>query len=58
LTGYVSDADGDALALSINAVALPSGVTFDATNKLFRYDGVGAVGSAAGIVLTANDGKA
>jgi hypothetical protein len=55
---YVSDADGDALAIAMNGITLPAGVTFDAANKLFRYDGNGAAGTAPGVVLTANDGKA
>jgi hypothetical protein len=38
-------------------VALPAGVTFDAASKRFVYDGVGAVGSTSGHVLTADDGR-
>ena len=56
IAGYASDPDGDALTISMNGL-LPAGVTFDAANKRFVYDGVGAVGTASGIVLTADDGK-
>jgi hypothetical protein len=38
-------------------VALPVGVTFDAANKRFVYDGIGALGSTNNVVLTADDGK-
>lgn len=56
IAGYVTDPDGDALTISMNGL-LPAGVTFDAPNKRFVYDGVGAVGAISGIVLTADDGK-
>jgi hypothetical protein len=57
IASYVSDADGDALTIAMNSVVLPAGVTFEPANKLFRYNGVGAVATAAGVVLTANDGR-
>jgi len=56
IAGYVSDPDGDALTISVNGL-LPAGVTFDAANKRFVYDGVGAIGNTSGIVLTADDGR-
>ena len=50
---YVTVASTAALALSLNAIALPPGVTFNSITKSFDYDGVGAVGSTDGHVLTA-----
>jgi len=57
VAAFVSDPDGDALTLTRNAVALPAGVTFDAGNKQFVYDGIGSLGSTSNVVLTADDGK-
>lgn len=58
IAGYVSDPNGDALTITrTDAIALPAGVTYDAAGKRFVYDGVGAVGSTGGHVLTADDGK-
>ena len=57
VASFVSDPDGDALTLTRNAVALPVGVTFDAGNKRFVYDGIGSLGSTNNVVLTADDGK-
>lgn len=57
IAGYVSDADGDALTILKNSAALPAGVTYNAANKEFVYDGVGALGSTGGHVLTADDGR-
>jgi hypothetical protein len=57
IASYVSDANGDALAITKNSAALPPGVTYDAANKRFVYDGVGAVGVTSGNVLTADDGR-
>lgn len=57
VAAFVSDPNGDALTLTRNAVALPVGVTFDAANKRFVYDGIGALGSTNNVVLTADDGK-
>ena len=57
IAAYVSDPNGDAVTISKNAAALPAGVSFDAANKRFVYDGVGAVGSTTGHVLTGDDGK-
>lgn len=57
IAAFVSDPNGDALTITKNAVALPAGVSYDQANKRFVYDGVGAVGSASGNVLTADDGK-
>jgi hypothetical protein len=56
IAAYVSDADGDALAILKNSVALPQGVTYDVVTKSFVYDGVGPVGSTDGHVLTATEG--
>ncbi|MEM9188680.1 MAG: putative Ig domain-containing protein [Myxococcota bacterium] len=53
---YVSDPDGDELALTLNDVPLPAGVTFDASAMEFVYDGVGPVGTTSGHMLTADDG--
>lgn len=58
IAGYVSDPDNDPLTITKNAVALPQGVTYDAPNKRFVYDGVGALSPiVGGQVLTADDGK-
>lgn len=54
ISAFVSDADGDALTIT-HTGTLPVGVTFDAANKRFVYDGSGAVQSTTGHVLTAND---
>ena len=54
---FVSDPDGDVLAITKNAAALPAGVTFDAPNHRFVYDGIGAAASTSGHVLTADDGR-
>jgi hypothetical protein len=54
---YVSDDDGDALAITLDDRALPVGVTFDAENLRFDYDGSGPVASSDGHVLTADDGR-
>ncbi len=57
IAAYASDPNGDALTITKNSVALPTGVTYDAAGKRFVYDGIGAVGSTGGHVLTADDGK-
>src|ERR1700704_6273061 len=50
IAGYVTVPDGDALTISINSAVLPAGVTYNAANKRFVYDGVGTVGSIGGVV--------
>jgi len=57
LASFVSDANGDALAITMNAVTLPAGVTFDAANKRLVYNGIGAVASVNGVQMTADDGR-
>jgi hypothetical protein len=57
IAAYASDPDGDALTITKNAAALPAGVTYDAAGKRFVYDGIGAVASTSGHVLTADDGQ-
>lgn len=57
IAGFVTDPNGDALTIALNSAALPTGVTFDAPNKRFVYDGAGPVGSTSSNVLTANDGR-
>jgi len=54
---FVSDANGDPLTITMNAVALPAGVTFDAAGKRLVYDGIGAIRSVSGVRMTANDGQ-
>src|SRR5690349_23626514 len=54
---YVTDADGDALTINMSAGSLPTGATYDAANKRVVYDGTGPIGSSAGNILTADDGK-
>ena len=57
IAAYVTDANGDPLTITWNSVPLPPGVTYDAGNKRFVYDGVGAVGITTGNMLTADDGR-
>ena len=57
IAGYVTDPNGDALTITLSSAALPPGVTYDAGNKRFVYDGVGAVGLTSGNVLIADDGR-
>ena len=57
IAAYASDPNGDALTMAMTSGALPLGVTFDASNKRFVYDGTHPVGSTNGVVLTASDGK-
>jgi hypothetical protein len=57
IAAFATDPNGDPLTITKNAAALPAGVTYDSAGKRFVYDGVGAVGSTSGHVLTANDGK-
>ena len=56
IAAYVSDAEGDTLSIIKNAVSLPSGVTYDPVSKSFIYDGIGALASTGGHVLTASEG--
>jgi len=58
IASYVTDPNGDPLTITLSPPALlPPGVTYDAGNKRFVYDGVGAVGLTSGNVLIADDGK-
>jgi hypothetical protein len=57
LASFVSDANGDALAITMNAATLPAGVTFDAAGKRLVYDGNGAAASVNGVQMTADDGR-
>jgi hypothetical protein len=57
LASFVSDANGDALTITMNAITLPAGVTFDAAGKRLVYDGIGATASVGGVRMTANDGR-
>jgi hypothetical protein len=57
LASFVSDANGDALAITMNAVTLPAGVTFDAAGKRLVYDGNGAAASVNAVQMTADDGR-
>ena len=57
IASYVTDPNGDALTITLNSAGLPPGVTFDAGNKRFVYDGVGTVGLTSGNVLVADDGR-
>ena len=57
IAGYVSDPNGDALTIAKNATPLPAGVTYDAAGQRFVYDGIGALASTSGHILTASDGK-
>jgi hypothetical protein len=53
---YITVANAAALTLTLNAPALPAGVTFNAANRTFDYDGRGAVGATDGHMLTAVGG--
>jgi len=57
IAAYVTDPNGDALVITLNSAGLPPGVSYDAGNKQFVYDGMGAVGATSGNVLTADDGR-
>ncbi len=57
IAGYVTDPNGDPLTITLNSAALPPGVSYDAGNKRFVYDGVGPVGLTSGNVLVADDGR-
>lgn len=50
---YVSAPYVKQFTVSLNEVALPPGVTFNATKMSFDYDGVGAAGSTDNHILTA-----
>ena len=50
---YITAANAAALTLTLNAPPLPAGVTFNAVNRTFDYDGRGAVAATDGHVLTA-----
>jgi hypothetical protein len=55
MSKYVKSASGGPLAIALNSVALPAGVTYNARTLSFVYDGIGAASSNDGHVLTAND---
>jgi len=55
ISKYVKSASGGPLAIALNGLALPPGVTYNARTLSFVYDGIGAVGSTDGHVLTASD---
>lgn len=57
LASFVSDPNGDALTLSMNAIGLPAGVTFDAANKRLVYNGIGGAATVGGVQMTADDGR-
>ncbi|MGC2518194.1 MAG: hypothetical protein WA373_03695 [Burkholderiales bacterium] len=57
IAAYVTDPNGDALTITLNSAALPPGVSYDAGNKRFVYDGFNSVGTTSGNVLTADDGR-
>lgn len=54
---YVTDKENDPITLALITSGLSNGVTFDAPNKKFIYDGLGDLGQTAGNILNANDGK-
>jgi len=58
IAGYVTDPNGDPLTITLSPPAvLPQGVTYDAANKRFVYDGNGLVGLTSGNILIADDGR-
>ena len=54
---YVTDLNGDPLTITLTSAGLPLGVSYDAGNKRFVYDGVGAPSATSGNALTADDGR-
>ncbi len=56
IAAFVTDEENDALSIAKNTNPLPVGVTYDAATKSFIYDGIGAVGSTGGHVMTATEG--
>ncbi len=50
---YISAENVAAFSLSLNAMPLPAGVTFNAVNRSFDYDGVGTPADTTGHILTA-----
>jgi FtsZ-binding cell division protein ZapB len=57
LNQYVSDPDADKMTFAANSILWPPGVTFDPILLRVVYDGVGALSSSPGHVITANDGR-
>lgn len=55
---YATDPNSLPLTITKNAVALPTGVTYDSANKRYVYDGAGAVASTSGHILTADNAAA
>jgi hypothetical protein len=53
---WITASNAAALTLSLNSVALPAGVTYNSSRQSFDYDGVGAVASTDGHILTAIGG--
>lgn len=58
VAAFVVDPNGDALTITTNEMPLPPGVTYDAAERRFVYDGIGEAGSTDDHILTADDGKA
>jgi len=55
IAGYVSDPNNDPLTITKNAVALPTGVTYNQTQQRYEYNGSGTIASTSGHILTADD---
>lgn len=53
LAQWIAGADPAVVTLTLNAVALPAGVTYNSNTKSFDYDGVGAATAGAGYIITA-----
>lgn len=53
VASYISAENVAAFSLSLNAMPLPAGVTFNAVNRSFDYDGVGTPADTTGHILTA-----
>ena len=53
---WLQGVNASAVAITLNAVTLPAGVTFNAATNTLDYDGIGAVGSTDGHFLTATGG--
>jgi len=56
LVDLTSDPDSDPVDVTLNAVSLPTGVTYNTTLDRLEYDGAGAVDQTTGHIATADDG--
>lgn len=57
VSGYVSNSAGLPMGIVLTSGSPPSGVTFDAANQRFSYNGTAPIDSASGLVLRATTGS-